>query len=69
MGCAHDGCMCRASEGQEFCSDYCREHAGETEHVAHACECGHDACVAAAPGSLASSSTSASGESGRSYSP
>ena len=46
MRCQHEGCRCEAESG-EFCSDYCRDHAGSGEHAAgHACECGHAACVA-----------------------
>ncbi|HEU4526777.1 MAG TPA: hypothetical protein VFT80_02475 [Actinomycetota bacterium] len=44
MMCTHMGCRCDVAEGQEFCGDYCREHAAETEHAAHECECGHPAC-------------------------
>lgn len=44
MGCLHMGCRCDVSEGQEYCSDYCREHAAEADHAAHECACGHPAC-------------------------
>ena len=40
--CAMTGCNCIATEG-EFCSDYCREHAGET-HGSGNCGCGHPGC-------------------------
>jgi hypothetical protein len=46
MNCEHAGCKCQVAEGQKFCSDYCRGHAGEG-HEAHACDCGHPACAAA----------------------
>ncbi|HET9723674.1 MAG TPA: hypothetical protein VFR44_07510 [Actinomycetota bacterium] len=45
MSCGHTGCTCQAAEGQEFCSDHCREHAAMSEHPDHACGCGHAACT------------------------
>jgi hypothetical protein len=42
------GCRCQAEPGQEFCGDYCREHARDPAHEEHRCECGHDACMMAA---------------------
>ncbi len=39
--CAHEGCVCKVSEGETFCSDYCREHAG---HAEERCRCGHPEC-------------------------
>jgi hypothetical protein len=36
------------AEADGFCSDHCREHAGDTGHDAHACECGHPECEGAA---------------------
>jgi len=45
MQCAHEGCRCQAED--DYCSDYCREHAGSAEHAeGHSCGCGHDACTA-----------------------
>ncbi|MGH7357353.1 MAG: hypothetical protein ACREJR_00905 [Candidatus Rokuibacteriota bacterium] len=44
MNCQHEGCRGQADAGQEFCSDHCRQHAGEA-HAEHACECGHPACT------------------------
>jgi hypothetical protein len=44
MKCGHAGCLCNVEQGQEFCSDHCREHASGRDHLEHACECGHDAC-------------------------
>jgi hypothetical protein len=44
MNCEHQGCKCQVEEGQQFCSDYCREHAG-AGHEEHRCECGHPACA------------------------
>ena len=48
VNCQHMGCRCQAAEGQEFCGDYCREHAADAAHEEHRCECGHDACTMAA---------------------
>lgn len=47
MNCGHEGCTCTVEEQGGFCSDYCRDHAGEAAHGAHACECGHPECLAA----------------------
>lgn len=44
MNCQHDGCRCQAEPGTEFCSTYCREHAGEPGHGTHTCGCGHPGC-------------------------
>jgi hypothetical protein len=44
MNCQHMGCMCMVEPGQEFCGDYCREHAADPAHEGHRCECGHPAC-------------------------
>jgi hypothetical protein len=44
MSCAHAGCRCEVGAGESVCGDHCREHAGQTEHGDHACECGHAAC-------------------------
>jgi hypothetical protein len=38
--CAHEACTCEATEG-EYCSDYCREHAGKD---VVSCGCGHRDC-------------------------
>ena len=40
--CAHDPCACTVSEGEKYCSDYCR-NAG-SEEVEIACECDHEGC-------------------------
>jgi hypothetical protein len=45
MNCQHMGCRCQAEQGEEFCGDYCRQHAGDAVHEEHVCECGHDACT------------------------
>ena len=42
--CMHEGCTCVATQG-EFCSDYCREHAGHEEVT---CGCGHLDCIGTA---------------------
>jgi hypothetical protein len=47
MNCGHDGCRCQVADDERFCSDHCREHAGDAAHAGgHACECGHPACQA-----------------------
>ena len=57
--CAHEGCACTVSSGEEFCSDYCAAQAGsdEADHEADAlrvaggpggCGCGHPECTPAA---------------------
>lgn len=46
MQCGHEGCTCQVEQSGGFCSDHCREHAGDTGHDAHACECGHPQCQA-----------------------
>ena len=57
--CAHEGCACTVSSGEEFCSDYCAAQAGsdEADHEADAlrvaggsggCGCGHPECAPAA---------------------
>lgn len=48
MNCRHEGCTCQVGD-EGFCSDHCREHAGDG-HDTHACECGHPACSASAAG-------------------
>ena len=48
MQCGHEGCTCSVAEADGFCSDHCREHADDTGHDAHACECGHPECEGAA---------------------
>jgi len=45
MECRHDGCTCQVGQGEEFCSDYCRQHAGDMAHTGHGCECGHPGCA------------------------
>jgi hypothetical protein len=44
MTCQHEGCTCQVGEGEEFCSDVCREH-GAGAHGDHACDCGHQDCA------------------------
>jgi hypothetical protein len=44
MNCQHMGCMCMVEPGQDFCSEYCGQHAGDPAHEEHRCECGHAAC-------------------------
>ena len=49
MDCGHEGCRCRVAEGEEYCSEHCREHAGTGDHAR--CACGHPVCVDTAGGS------------------
>jgi hypothetical protein len=44
MNCQHQGCRCQDADQSGFCSDYCRQHAGEAAHEDHACACGHPDC-------------------------
>ena len=46
MRCGHEGCTCQVEQSGDFCSEHCRERAGDTGHGAHACECGHPGCQA-----------------------
>lgn len=58
--CAHEGCACTVSSGEQFCSDYCAAQAGsdETDHEeadalrvaggSSGCGCGHPECTPAA---------------------
>ncbi len=39
--CAHAACNCVPAEGNEFCSDVCRDAKGMTELV---CQCQHSDC-------------------------
>ena len=48
MRCGHEGCRCQIEETAEFCSGHCREYSEDPGHGAHACDCGHPACTAAA---------------------
>jgi hypothetical protein len=36
-----NGCDCVVPEGEEYCSEYCKEHEG---HTGHECGCGHPDC-------------------------
>lgn len=44
--CGHEGCGCTVDEGQEFCSEHCREHTSEGP-TGQPCACGHPECQAA----------------------
>ena len=46
MRCGHEGCTCQVEQSGDFCSDHCRERAGDAGQGAHACECGHPQCQA-----------------------
>ena len=41
MRCEHVGCTCETEPSDRFCSDHCREHAGDAGHGVGACGCGH----------------------------
>jgi hypothetical protein len=43
MKCAHGMCGCQAEEGQEYCSDFCKNPSGDMEGGSD-CGCGHSAC-------------------------
>jgi len=45
MKCAHEMCGCDAAEGQEYCSDFCKNPTGDMQSGSD-CGCGHDACRA-----------------------
>jgi hypothetical protein len=45
MKCAHGMCGCDAAEGQEYCSDFCKNPSGDMEGGSD-CGCGHAACRA-----------------------
>lgn len=42
--CGHAACTCAATE-DDYCSEYCREHAGDEDPSL--CECGHPGCAGA----------------------
>jgi hypothetical protein len=46
--CAHAGCICTVSSGEQFCSDYCASQAGEHAAGEGDCGCGHAECTAKA---------------------
>lgn len=39
--CAHPACKCQAPEGENYCSESCKDAADMTEI---ACNCEHDVC-------------------------
>lgn len=41
--CGHEGCTCLVGEGDEFCSDHCREHVASGP-TGEPCGCGHPEC-------------------------
>jgi hypothetical protein len=43
MNCAHEMCGCTTAEGQEYCSDFCKNPSGDMEGGSD-CGCGHSAC-------------------------
>ena len=53
MNCGHETCRCKVTEA--FCSDHCREHAGQRDLGGEGCGCGHAACET--PASSGSSET------------
>lgn len=43
--CAMKGCNCPVAEGEQYCSDYCKEHeAGTGPGDGEGCGCGHPGC-------------------------
>jgi len=56
--CRHPGCICTVAQGQDYCSDYCRQQSGSRQQLAQqgrsggqmqggsgqGCRCGHPAC-------------------------
>ena len=42
--CAHEGCTCLVSGGDQYCSDYCRDHGDHATGGDHTCGCGHPEC-------------------------
>lgn len=46
--CAHEGCVCTVSAGEQFCSDSCAAEAGADEAAGDGgCGCGHPECAGA----------------------
>lgn len=43
--CAHESCKCMATEGSNYCSNFCQDSKGVTTLE---CDCGHPACTRAA---------------------
>lgn len=41
--CIHVNCQCKALEGSEHCSNYCKAEGSKHEHHGN-CDCGHAAC-------------------------
>ncbi len=41
--CGHEICVCAVGEGEEYCSEICRE-AGESDITDIKCDCGHSGC-------------------------
>ncbi len=42
--CRHSACVCPVSDGQEFCSEYCRE-AVRQDITEIGCSCEHQGCI------------------------
>jgi len=40
--CEHPACQCLAPEGEDYCSEICK-NAGDLTELS--CECGHEACA------------------------
>ena len=45
--CAHGGCACTVTAGEQWCSEHCRTAAGGA-HAGSGCGCGHANCAAGA---------------------
>jgi hypothetical protein len=47
--CRHAGCACHAREGDDYCSDYCKDHGEHLDGESHLCACGHASCPGSTP--------------------
>jgi hypothetical protein len=44
--CSHAACQCTVAEGEQFCSDHCRQMSASRRNAGTeaGCNCGHPAC-------------------------
>ncbi len=42
--CAMEGCNCAVTEGETYCSDFCRDHEDQPTTTGEGCGCGHPGC-------------------------
>lgn len=42
--CRMEGCNCTVAEGQDYCSDFCRDHEKDSTGTDRNCGCGHPGC-------------------------